>query len=327
VLAQGPPRPAGVDAEVEQAIQRGLAYLARTQTPSGCWRNAGGQGSYPAAMTGLAGMAFVAAGNTPTRGVYWREVRSAVDYLLRIVLPGDGLISVLGEEERPMYGHGFATLFLAQVYGMEEDAQRQQRIHRVLTDACALIARAQSAAGGWNYTPDDGGDEGSVTVTMVQALRACHNAGITTDKRTIDRAVEYVRKCQLADGSIRYSATSGGEGRLAITAAACAVLYNAGVYDDQAFVDKAIAYCKKHMQVSVNNSGHHFYAHLYFAQVLYQRGGRDWDDYFAKMSAWLRRQQKRDGAWDGDDVGPVYGTAVASIILQLPYALAPIYQR
>ena len=81
------------------------------------------------------------------------------------------------------------------------------------------------------------------------------------------------------------------------------------------------------MNVSTNNTGHHFYAHLYMAQALYQRGGKDWDDYYAKMSAWLLRQQKRDGAWDGDGVGTVYGTAIALTILQLPYALAPIYQR
>ena len=26
-----------------------------------------------------------------------------------------------------MYGHGFSTMFLAQVYGMEEDARRSSR--------------------------------------------------------------------------------------------------------------------------------------------------------------------------------------------------------
>jgi squalene cyclase len=45
------------------------------------------------------------------------------------------------------------------------------------------------------------------------------------------------------------------------------------------------------------------------------------------MSKWLLKQQKKDGSWDGDGVGTVYGTAIALITLQLPYALAPIYQR
>ena len=42
---------------------------------------------------------------------------------------------------------------------------------------------------------------------------------------------------------------------------------------------------------------------------------------------WLVRTQKKDGSWDGDGVGPIYGTAIALTILQLPFALVPIYQR
>ena len=97
-------------------------------------------------------------------------MRKAVDFLISNAHP-NGLITAFAEEGRSMYGHGFATLFLAQVYGMEEDANRQQRLHRVLTKAVELIARSQSTYGGWYYTPDSGSDEGSVTVTQLQALR------------------------------------------------------------------------------------------------------------------------------------------------------------
>lgn len=319
--------PPGVTNEIRAAIDRGLAWLSRNQGIDGSWRNAGGYGSYPAAMTGLAGMALIASGSTPTRGKHWREVRQSVDFLLKHADPNNGVISVPQEEGRSMYGHGFATLFLASVFGMEEDLRKQERLKRVLDKAVGLIAAAQSSAGGWIYTPDSNSDEGSVTVTQVQALRACRMAGIVVDKKTVDRAVDYIKRCQNADGSIRYSLNSGGGGRPAITAAGVAVLYNAGVYDDQPFVDKAVQYCKKHIQVSVDNTGHHYYTHLYWAQALYQRGGDDWGDYYTKMAAWLLKQQQKDGSWDGDGVGAVYGTAIALTVLQLPYALAPIYQR
>ena len=62
-------------------------------------------------------------------------------------------------------------------------------------------------------------------------------------------------------------------------------------------------------------------------QALYQRGGEDWDTYYKQMSAWLIKQQRNDGSWQGDGVGTVYGTAIALTILQLPYSYAPIYQR
>jgi len=325
--AQDAVYPPGVTKEIHEGIQRGLQWLSRNQANDGSWRNAGGYGTYPAAMTGIAGMALVAAGSTPTRGRYWKEVRRSIEFLLKNADPQTGVISVPQEEGRSMYGHGFATLYLASVFGMEEDSRTQEKLKRVLDKAVSLIASAQSSAGGWIYTPDSNSDEGSVTVTQVQALRACRMAGIIVDKKTIDRAVSYIKRCQNSDGSIRYSLNSGGDGRPAITAAGVAVLYNAGVYDDQPFVEKAYAYCKKHITAGVDNTGHHYYTHLYWGQACFQHGGKDWTDYFAKKAAWLLKQQKKDGSWEGDGVGAVYGTAIALTILQLPYSLAPIYQR
>jgi len=317
--------PPGVTAEVEAAIERGLQYLRETQSGDGSWRNAGGYGTYPTAMTALAGMAIIGSGSTPTRGKYWKEVRKATEFLMKCA-QSDGVLTVPAEEGRSMYGHGFSTMFLAQVYGMEEDEVRQRRLHGVLTRATKLISRSQSGAGGWLYTPDSGGDEGSVTITQIQALRGCRNAGITVPVDTIRRAVEYIHNSANADGSIRYSAHSGGGGRAPITAAAVAVLYNAGRYDDP-IAEKALVYSKRHLPVNGSGNGHHYYAQLYLAQALYQKGGEDWADYYSRMSAWLLRQQKRDGSWNGDGVGTVYGTSIALTILQLPYAMVPIYQR
>ncbi len=320
--------PPGVTAEIHGSIERGLEWLARNQANDGSWRSAGGYGIYPAAMTGLAGMALIAGGSTPTRGRLYKEVSTAYAFLMKHADAATGLISLPVEEGRSMYGHGFATLFLASVYGMEEDVRQQEKLKRVLDKAVALISASQSPAGGWIYTPTSGGDEGSVTITQIQALRACRMAGIVVDKKTIDRAVDYIRRCQNPDGSIKYSLGSGGDGRPAITAAGVAVLYNAGVYDDQPFVEKAVSYCKKHIQITTDRTaGHHYYAHLYWSQALYQRGGGDWSDYYTKASAFLLKQQKKDGSWDGDGIGGVYGTAIALTILQLPYAYAPIYQR
>src|SRR5262249_12958067 len=143
--------PRGITKEIEEAIVRGREYLARNQAQDGSWRSGGGQGGYPAAMTGLAGMALVAAGSTPARGKYWSSVRRSVEFLLKNADANTGVISVPQEEGRSMYGHGFSTLYLASVYGMEEDARMQERLHDVLTRAVRLIAQAQSGAGGWLY--------------------------------------------------------------------------------------------------------------------------------------------------------------------------------
>ena len=314
------------DQKTKAAIDRGLKYLERTQDRSGAWR-ATGYGAYPTAMTGLAGMAFLGSGSTPTRGEYARVVRKATNFLMAQA-QADGVITVPAEEGRSMYGHGFATLFLSQVYGMKEDERMEEELKGVLTRAVELIARAQSPAGGWYYTPDSKNDEGSVTVTQIQALRACRNAGIVVPKTTIDRAVAYIRKSANPDGSIRYSLNGGGAGRPAITAAAVAVLYSAGEYDDPV-AEKALVWSTPRLPVNGSGQGHHYYAQLYLAQALYQKGGKGWDDYFPKISKWLtsKSQQRPDGSWNGDGVGPTYGTAIALTILQLPDALVAIYQR
>lgn len=322
-LSQDHLRPRGVTGKIEIGITKGLRYLVRTQNRDGSWRNSGGYGSYPVCMSSLAGVALAMSGSTPTRGKYAPQIRRCVDYVLRQSLP-NGLITAMNEETQPMYGHGFSTMFLAEVYGMEEDPKRQKKIHRILTRAWKLTARSQSYAGGWLYAPDDAGDEGSVTVTQVQALRACRNAGVAVDPKVIAKAVKYIADSQNPDGGIRYRASGGGSSRPAISAAAVAVLYNAGKYDD-GMAEKALQYAKRSLPVS--GGGHHYYAHLYLAQALYQKGGKDWDSYYQKMSAWLLRQQRADGSWMGDGVGTTYGTAIALTILQLPYARLPIYQR
>lgn len=329
--AQGSPTVEGlavVDDATRKSVERGLAWLASNQAQDGSWQNAGGYGTYPVAMTGLAGMAMLAGGSTPTRGRYWQCVRRAVDYLLRRSDPNTGCLSVGPGEHHAMYGHGFATLFLASVYGMEEDRDRTRQLKRVLDRAVELIANAQSADGGWYYTPDANTDEGSVTVTQIQALRACHMAGIKVDKKVIDKAVAYIRGCQNPDGGICYRLSMrGSQSCVAISAAGVAVLYNAGVYDDQPFVDKAVQFCKSKLSVEVENTGFHLYAHLYWSQALYQRGGDDWVDYYRRATKWLGGRQRADGSWAGDGVGPVYGTAIALTMLQLPQALVPILQR
>lgn len=322
--AQDPIYPPLVNADIAAAIGRGLAFLVKSQATEGSWRNAGKSGVYPTAMTALAGMALIGSGSTPTRGRHWRAVRGAVDFLVEQAQP-DGVITVAYQEARSMYGHGFATMFLAQVYGMEEDAARQRRLHQVLDKAVDVMVGSQASIGGWNYTPGQTGDEGSVTITQLQALRACRNAGIVVPPKTIQAAVGYIAKSANPDGGIRYRASQGGPSRPGITAPAVASLYNAGQYDHP-MAEKAMAYALRTNPIR-GHGRHFYYIHLYLAQACYQKGGETWEDYYPKLAAYLLSQQSADGSWSGDDVGSVYGTAVALTVLQLPYALVPIYQR
>jgi hypothetical protein len=320
--------PPEITRETQAAVDKGLRYLAGTQNRDGSWRTQGSAGDYPVAMTALAGLALLAGGNTPTQGPYAKNVSAAISFLLRSARR-DGLIAQLEEESHSMHGHGFATLFLAECYGMEEDPQRQGQIRLALQRAIELTARSQSAAGGWLYTPDSGGDEGSVTITQVQAMRAARNAGIAVPKAVIDKAMKYLERSVNDDGGIRYQVSDTGPSRPAITAAAVACWFNAGEYDSP-LARRALEFAERTLSPRRQNAryfGHYFYAHLYLSQVMYLAGEAKWQPYFADMRDTLLAYQSADGSWDGDHVGATYGTSIALIILQLPYKNLPIMQR
>ena len=276
-------------------------------------------------MTALAGIALLMNGNTTTQGRYAASVDRAAR-LLTDCGQASGLIAREDEvSSRPMHGHGFAMLFLAEVYGMTEDRQRQQEIHRVLSGAISLTARSQSQDGGWFYSPGSKMDEGSVTITQVQGLRACRNAGVAVPKSTIDRAMAYLVNSANDDGGIRYRAGQPGTSRPPITAAAVCCWFNAGQYD-QPKAQQALTYAHQHLPVE-QNFGHYYYGQLYLAQALYLAQDQRWDEYFPRIRDHLLRMQNDQGAWMGDYVGQTYGTALALIILQLPYNQLPIMQR
>lgn len=312
-----------------KAVRAGLEYLKKSQNGDGCWQSDQGGQAYPVAITGLAGTALLANGNSPSRGRYAPQVEKAIEYLLSCST-SSGLITGSGQESgRPMHGHGFALMFLASAYGTETKPSLRDKTKQVIELAVKLTAEGQSGDGGWTYIPG-AGDEGSVTVTQVQALRAAHNAGLAVPRGTISEAVQYIERCSTSDGGISYSLRSGGGPRLAISAAAVATLYNAGQYDAPV-ANRCLEYVWHHFQDAKawnKSSGHDFYCQLYASQAFYLAGDKYWDAYFpAVRDQLISMQDKAEGSWNGDGIGKAYGTAIALIILQLPYKYLPVYQR
>jgi hypothetical protein len=313
--------------ETAKAVSAGIAWMVRMQNPDGSWLSDGTTGLYPTAMTAMAGLALLAEGNTCYSGPHAPNVRRAVEYLLRQADPESGLIGGY-EGGRPMFGHGFAMLFLAQVYGTEGQEDLHSRIGAVLTKAVALTAASQSQLGGWYYTPDSPQDEGAVTVTQMQGLRACADAGLAVPAATVENAMAYIRKAANPDGGIAYRAGVPGESRPGITCAAVAVMYAAGIYQGRLVTD-ALAYAQKNVSTrapSPAGGGHFYYTHLYLSQAMHFRGGDEWRDYFSSLSAFLLEAQRPDGSWNGDNLGTAYGTSVALAILQLPLDNVPALQ-
>lgn len=313
----------GIVPKQEEAVQKGLSWLQRNQEKDGSWGSEGRSGQYRMAMTGLAGLAFLSAGHTPGRGEFAQTVSKAVEFCLKHQ-NRDGLLTT-PDDGQSMYGHGFAMTFLAEAYGMEPLAEHKVAIRDCLTNAVKLTARAQSSFGGWYYSPNSGNDEGSVTITQVQALRACANVGIPLPPRLMENALSYMHKAQTPEGGIRYSARFGGAPSPALSAAGAELLMMAGQYEAPE-TKKVIAYVKRNLNGSATIQGHYFYTHFYGAQAMMQIGGSDWERYYEDLRKALLSRQGGDGSWRSE-IGPVYCTAIGTMILALPYEYLPIFQK
>ncbi len=317
------------NSETKKAISKGLNWIAGQQTRLGHWAH----DSYPTAMAALAGTALICSGSTTTQGPYAKNIRRAVDYLVS-KCRRNGLIGDPKRDHRYTYGHGFAMLFLSQVLGEEEDVDRRDELTNILERAVRFSVNAQTKAGGWGYVTakESDFDEGSTTITQVQGLRGCRNAGIIVPKKAIDNAIKYIYKCQNKDGGISYSTNSLGSSRAAITAAALAALYNAGVYEtssakDKKYIDSMWNYCKKNLHnVQHNQYGHWHYTYLYYSQVVYRQEPDVWRPFRDKLYKIIVNDQTNGGNWTGN-IGDVYVTSCNLIMLQLDNGYLPIYQR
>ncbi|MCI0462106.1 MAG: terpene cyclase/mutase family protein, partial [Gemmataceae bacterium] len=309
------------------AISLLAAYLGFWDVSSSESRTEGG-GNYRIPMTALAGIALLCEGSTTNQGKYKKTISQAVEYLLSQA-KDNGLIGI-PSDYRYTYGHGYSMLFLSQVLGEEEDMDRRKRLVEVLTKAVKFCGDAQTKKGGWGYVSARDGsdfDEGSTTVTQVQGLRGCRNAGIKTPKDIIDKAIAYIYSCQMPDGGVCYSFNSRGSSRPAISAAAIATMFGAGEYEGER-VKKLISYCKTHLYSlgGAHIYGHWHYTYYYYTQALYRLGGKDWEDYRDRLYKRLTSEQAGNGSWSGY-VGQIFCTSLNLTMLQLENAYLPIYQR
>lgn len=298
-------------------IDRGLQWLAGQQAPDGSF---GGQSHYGkhVGITGLAGLAFLSEGSTPGRGRYAGQVEGCIDFIL-----SQGSESGLLAAEAahgPMYGHGFATLLLAEVYGMTP----RDDLREYLRKAVRLIITTQNEEGGWRYQPVRHDADLSVTVCQIMALRAARNAGLFVEKSVVDRAIQYVQESQNPDGGFRYMLTPGSSA-FARSAAGLATLQHAGVYGGDALAN-GLEYCMKFLPPNEQSVGHYFYGHYYAAQAMFLAGDAYWSRWWPAIRDELIAQQDVEGYWRGQ-AGTEYGTAMALIILQIPNRLLPILQK
>ncbi len=353
-----------VDTAIEDAVRRGLDHLARQQLPA---TGAVALGADPSgdrahiAVTSMAALAWMSGGSTTNRGPHQVQVTRAIEYLLASTeRDGDehpGYINDQQDRISRMHGQGLAALALAEAFTTTPEEPLGRRVLETLILAVRRIEQSQGAEGGWYYEPvRTASHEGSVTVSLVQALRAARNAGVHVDAGVIQRAVKYLERSQHrergADGALprdfggfRYSLVDP-ETSVALTAAALSTLHATGVYDGPIVQDGYDYIWRKLAAREVDRArgdlsaepAFPFYERFYLSQALWQNPNRAvfarWaEDEFPRLLA----AQRADGAWEdvryssGRKITARYGTSYATatncLVLSLPESQLPIFAR
>ncbi|MCC6126169.1 MAG: terpene cyclase/mutase family protein [Pirellulales bacterium] len=305
----------------DKAIEGGLKWLADAQHDDGSFGTGPARGN--AAVCGLAGLAFMSGGSTPGRGPYGAQVNRCVDYLLASTQPSGFVNGSDSATHGPMYGHGFATMFLAECYGMSPRPELRDKLDK----AVKLIVNCQNKDGGWRYFPIKQDADISVSVCQIMALRAARNAGIAVPKETVERSISYVKRSQNADGGFMYMLPSGESG-FPRSAGGVVALYSAGVYEGKE-LEKGLDYLAGFLpgEGGERRESYYFYGHYYAVQAMWQAGGKRFDKWFPAIRDDLISKQRGDGAWNSSESIDEYSTAMACIILQIPNDYLPIFQR
>lgn len=346
--------PIEVTAEHAAAVERGLAWLASHQNADGSWSAKIGfklnneysttaEGGH-VGVTALAGTAFLAGGYTPERGKYADVLSRALDYVLSGV-QDDGYVTMNGSR---MYSHAFATLFLAEACGMTH----RNDVRAKLQKAVDFIVETQNQEGGWRYVPFSPESDMSIVVCQAIALRAARNIGIRVPRSTIDRAARYVVDSAITEdsqrnlhsfyvdevGAFNYQRNRGSRSSFPLTAAGVTALHGLGIYSDEA-IRRGLDYLRKNLTgfnqtYGRRDGGHYFfwYGHYYGVQAMYTAGTafqvNYWEPYFEEVRGELLAMQQPDGSWPNRiGPGPTFGTAMAVLILEIPYRYLPIFQR
>lgn len=302
-------KPDSAAAEVDKMYVRGLQFLARSQTAQGNWTDSG-YGGEPA-VAALATLSFLAHGDDPNHGPYSKPIRTGLDFILKRQDAKTGYIGT------SMYNHGFATLALAEAYGMVDD----DRLGPALEKAVALILQAQkkNTMGAWRYSPESTDADTTVSGAQMVAFFAARNAGIAVPEEAIQKGLNFFLARRLANSGFGYQTPT--DPNATRTAIGCVTLALAKEKETKSF-QEAFEFLKK----APPDPSHPQYFLYYGSQAFFHASVAEWQAWNRKNITSLRAAQSADGSFSGQ-YGATFGTATSLLSLALNYRYLPIYER
>lgn len=317
----------GGDKRSEEAVERGLKWLAETQNKdTGAWENGGANGGRPEfnlGVTGLALLAFLGAGHTHLAdGPYKETVAKALQYLL-------SQQNSQGQFPGRLYHQGICTMAIVEAYGMTADSALQLPCER----AVAAIVASQTEGGGWDYNFTSANNRGDTSVTgwQVMALKSARRAGIEVPEETLTRVRAYFAAVH-RDDSMGYSNVDRWWTSPALTAAGVnAALYSA-VDTEGEDVEAGIGLILRHLPEEPRPQRQggwappaNIYLWYHGNLALSRLGGQEWSFWNRTVKPLLCKLQAREGYWETygdtwrDYGGRLYFTALCILALEVYY--------
>ncbi len=311
-----------VPRDVREMYDRGLQYLAKTQTDRGDWQG-GQQGP---GVTGMCLMVFLASGEDPNFGPYSNNIRRA---LRNIITSQDADTGIMGNA---MYHHGFAMLGLAEAYGTVDernlwpDGKGPRSIGQALELAvrAAVTSQKKNPNGAWRYSPDAQDADTSVSGAVFVGLLAARNAGIEVSDETIDKAIAYYVSMTSTGGEVGYSGGLGGFGDSLARSSIATVVYAVARRKDLKQYKYTLEYLKQRIEQTATNYPE--YARYYESQALFQGDILAWEKWNKLLIRQLKQLQHADGSFQGQ-FGNDVGTSLSMLALALNFRFLPIYER
>jgi hypothetical protein len=309
----------------ERAVTRGVEWLKKTMhRDGGCGVDIGQAPDI--GCTAMVGLALLSLGNTPVEGPRSAEVRSIVNYMLRVVetMPSDDITSQVQTQLQNKIGRHahtfFATTFLCEVLGEGYDPEPVEKALKKLVD----VIVATQTDGHWgqqSWAPMLG------TVMGWVALRAGHQVGLKVGN-TPEATGDYIIR--------QMSGNLGNNGgswmhTLYKNATGIRVLYELGREDEDvaktAFKGVEDLVTKDNTAFSQAGGEEYLAFHL-ITETMLQKGGKDWKTWFPTVRDKICGVQNSDGSWTGHHciTSRTFCTAAACLVLSSPNRYLPISQ-
>jgi hypothetical protein len=333
----------GGSLDTEKAVELALVWLARNQDPDGRWnpRTQGGGIDHQVlghqrpgsgvhcdtAITGLALLAYLAAGQTHLSGDYQGTVGNGLQFLLNQQTADGNLAGQAALYDR-MYCHGIALLALSETLAATGDARLLEPVQRAVDYS---VRSQHPQLGGWRYQPGDEGDM-SQFGWQVMGLHSAILGGAQVPESTIEGMRRFLHSC--TRGAHRglgcYRPGEGHSPTMTAEALLSRILLDENV--SAATRNEAIDYIIQYLPDAQRPNYYYWY---YGTMALHHVGGAQWERWNQQMQQVLLSKQinsgvgagswPADGLWSGYG-GQVYSTAMATLCLEVYYRYRPAHE-